>query len=176
MKTNLLVQWSQNLKKFVGCNLFILYNFARNYESNKRKLTMTLLENLNENDRFAKGIGAQLTEVREGYAKAELTVMEEHLNGAGVCQGGVIYTLADLAFAAVANCHGTLSLGISNTITFLKSAQLGAHITAVCSELLDHHKLPYCNIEVRDEDGELIAAMTGLAYRMKRDFPFEKLM
>ena len=137
---------------------------------------MTLLENLNENDRFAKGIGAQLTEVREGYAKAELTVKEEHLNGAGVCQGGVIYTLADLSFAAVANCHGTLSLGICNTITFLKSAQKGAHITAECTELLDHHKLPYCNIEVRNEDGELIAAMTGLAYRMKKDFPFEKLM
>jgi len=137
---------------------------------------MTLLENLNENDKFAKGIGAQLTEVQIGFAKAELTVEEQHLNGAGVCQGGVIYTLADLAFAAVANCHGTLSLGISNTITFLKSAQKGEHITAECTELLDHHKLPYCNIEVKNEKGELIAVVTGLAYRMKRDFPFEQLM
>ncbi len=137
---------------------------------------MTLLENLNENDKFAKGIGAQLTEVQIGFAKAELTVEEQHLNGAGVCQGGVIYTLADLAFAAVANCHGTLSLGISNTITFLKSAQKGQHITAECTELLDHHKLPYCNIEVKNEKGELIAVVTGLAYRMKRDFPFEQLM
>jgi acyl-CoA thioesterase len=137
---------------------------------------MTLLENLNENDKFAKGIGAQLTEVQIGFAKAELTVEEQHMNGAGVCQGGVIYTLADLAFAAVANCHGTLSLGISNTITFLKSAQKGEHITAECTELLDHHKLPYCNIEVKNEKGELIAVVTGLAYRMKRDFPFEQLM
>lgn len=137
---------------------------------------MTLLENLNENDKFAKGIGAQLTEVQIGFAKAELTVEEQHLNGAGVCQGGVIYTLADLAFAAVANCHGTLSLGISNTITFLKSAQKGEHISAECTELLDHHKLPYCNIEVKNEKGELIAVVTGLAYRMKRDFPFEQLM
>ena len=137
---------------------------------------MTLLENLNENDKFAKGIGAQLTEVQIGFAKAELTVEEQHLNGAGVCQGGVIYTLADLAFAAVANCHGTLSLGISNTITFLKSAQKGEHITAECTELLDHHKLPYCNIEVKNEKGELIAVVTGLAYRMKRDFSFEQLM
>lgn len=137
---------------------------------------MTLLENLNENDKFAKGIGAQLTEVQIGFAKAELTVEEQHLNGAGVCQGGVIYTLADLAFAAVANCHGTLSLGISNTITFLKSVQKGEHITAECTELLDHHKLPYCNIEVKNEKGELIAVVTGLAYRMKRDFPFEQLM
>ena len=86
---------------------------------------MTLQERLNNEDRFAKSIGAQLTEVREGYACAELTVQEHHLNGAGVCQGGVMYTLADLSFAAVTNSHGILSLGISNTITFIKSAHLG---------------------------------------------------
>lgn len=137
---------------------------------------MTLLENLNTNDRFAASIGAQLTEIREGYAQAELTVEERHLNGANVCQGGVIYTLADLAFAGVANCHGILTLGINNSITFLKSAQLGDHITAVCTEVLDHHKLPYCDIKVTNQQGELIAMMTGLAYRVKRDFPFEALM
>lgn len=137
---------------------------------------MTLLENLNTQDRFAASIGAQLTEIRDGYAKAELTVTERHLNGANVCQGGVMYTLADLAFAGVANCHGTLTLGISNTITFLHSAQLGDHLTAECTELLDHRKLPYCDIKVTNQNGELLAAVTGLAYRMRRDFPFDTLM
>lgn len=137
---------------------------------------MTLLEFLNTQDRFAASIGAQLTEIREGYAKAELTVTERHLNGANVCQGGVMYTLADLAFAGVANCHGTLTLGISNTITFLQSAQLGDHLTAECTELLDHRKLPYCDIKVTNQNGELLAAVTGLAYRMRRDFPFDSLM
>lgn len=137
---------------------------------------MTLLENLNTQDRFAASIGAQLTEIREGYAKAELTVTERHLNGANVCQGGVMYTLADLAFAGVANCHGTLTLGISNTITFLHSAQLGDHLTAECTELLDHRKLPYCDIKVTNQNGELLAAVTGLAYRIRRDFPFDTLM
>lgn len=136
---------------------------------------MTLKDNLNNGDRFAKSIGAQLTEVREGYAKAELDVSESHLNGAGVCQGGVMYTLADLAFAAVANCHGILTLGVANNITFLKSAQLGDHLTAECTELLDHRKLPYCDIHVQNQNGELVAVMTGLAYRMKKDFPFDAL-
>lgn len=137
---------------------------------------MTLLETLNENDRFAKSIGAQLTEVREGYARAELTIEERHLNGANVCQGGVMYTLADLSFAGVANCHGILTLGISNTITFLRSGKLGERIIAECTELLDHRKLPYCDIKVTNQNGELLAVMTGLAYRMKRDFPFDELM
>ena len=91
---------------------------------------MTLLERLNTTDRFAASIGAQLTEVKEGYAKAELTVEEHHLNGGNVCQGGAIYTLADLSFAAVSNSHGLLTLGIANNITFLKSAQLGDRLIA----------------------------------------------
>ncbi len=137
---------------------------------------MTLLERLNNGDRFASSIGAHLTEVKEGSAKAQLTVEERHLNGGGVCQGGAIYPLADLAFAAVTNSHGILSLGISNTITFLKSAQLGDTITAECNELLNHHKLPYCDIKITNQHGELLAVMTGLAYRMKKDFPFDSLM
>lgn len=137
---------------------------------------MTLLETLNKSDRFANSIGAQLTEVHEGYAKAELIVEERHLNGAGVCQGGVIYTLGDLAFAGVANSHGILTLGISNSITFLKSGQLGDRLIAECTETLDHHKLPYCDIKVKNRQGELLATMTGLAYRTKKEFPYEQLM
>lgn len=137
---------------------------------------MTLLEKLNADDHFAKYIGAQLTEVREGFARAELTIGTQHVNAAGVCQGGVMYTLADLTFAAVANCHGTLTLGIANNITFLKSGQLGETIVAECTELFDHHRLPYCDIRIMNQKGELIAVMTGLACRVKKDFPFDTLM
>ena len=116
---------------------------------------MTLLEKLNFEDRFAASIGARLTHVEEGLAKAEVIVEKRHLNGGGVCQGGVMYTLADLAFAAVANSRGILTLGISNTITFLKSAQLGDTITAECTEVLDHRKLPYCDIKIYNQDSFL---------------------
>lgn len=136
---------------------------------------MTLKDNLNENDRFAKSIGAQLTEVREGFAQAELTVSEQHLNGAGVCQGGVFYTLADLSFAAVANGRGILTLGISNTITFIKSAALGDTLIAQCTEIVNHHRLPYCDIKVTNQNGEILATMTGLAYRLKKDFIYDSL-
>ncbi len=51
---------------------------------------MTLKDRLNNDDQFARSIGAQLTEVRQGYAVASLTITPRHLNGAGVCQGGVI--------------------------------------------------------------------------------------
>lgn len=147
-----------------------------NFVLKNQKQDMTLLEKLNLEDRFAASIGAQLVHVEAGMAKAQLHVETHHLNGGGVCQGGVMYTLADLAFAAVANSHGILTLGISNTITFLKSAQLGDTLTAVCTEVLDHRKLPYCDIKIFNQNDQLLATMTGLAYRLNRDFPYDGFM
>ena len=124
---------------------------------------------LNEGDRFAATNGMQLTEVREGYARAEMTVEERHLNAADVCQGGVIYTLADLSFAGVANSRGTMTLGINNSITILKSANLGDILTGEAREVVNHHRLPYCDIKVCNQDGDVIAVMTGLGYRLKKE-------
>ena len=137
---------------------------------------MTLLEKLNQADHFANSIGARLVEVREGYARAELTVEDRHLNGAGVCQGGVMFTLADLAFAAVANSHGILSVGVQNSISYIKSAQLGDRLSAECFEQVNHHKLPYCDVRITNQQGEVLACVTGLAYRTHQPYEFNSLM
>ena len=81
---------------------------------------MELKDYLNRFDRFAAATGVELTEVGEGFAKAVMTVEERHLNGANVCQGGAIYTLADLAFAAAVNSHGLMTVGTNNGITYLR--------------------------------------------------------
>ena len=64
---------------------------------------MTLKDYLNTGDRFAAGSGARLVEIAPGLAVAELKVTSAHLNAGGVCQGGAIFTLADLVFAALVN-------------------------------------------------------------------------
>lgn len=126
-------------------------------------------DKLTKGDRFAALVGARLVEVREGYSRVELEVGEEHINAAGVCQGGVIFTMADFAFAAVANSRGIVTLGISNTITFISSAKLGDHLVAECVEVVNHHRLPYCEIKVTNQEGAVVAAVTGLAYRLKKE-------
>ena len=81
---------------------------------------MDLKDYLNQFDRFAAATGVVLTEVGEGFAKAVMAVEERHLNGANVCQGGAIYTLADLAFAAAVNSHGLMTVGTNNGVTYLR--------------------------------------------------------
>ena len=130
---------------------------------------MKLKEFLNQSDRFAANVGARLTEVEEGRAVAEMTVTKEHLNAGGVCQGGALFTLADLALAAVMNSHGRLTLSIESTISFLCSAVEGDVLTAEAVETRSHHKIPYLEVKVRNQCGELVCAFTALGYCKDKD-------
>ena len=137
---------------------------------------MNIGEVLNRTDRFAAHAGCKITEVDDKHAVAEMTVTEMHLNGGNVCQGGALFTLADLAFAAVANSHGILSVGVQNSISYIKSAQLGDRLSAECFEQVNHHKLPYCDVRITNQQGEVLACVTGLAYRTRQPYEFNSLM
>ncbi|MBR5541596.1 MAG: PaaI family thioesterase [Bacteroides sp.] len=117
-------------------------------------------------DRFAAHAGVELLEVKPGYARARMLVSKEHLNAGGVCQGGALFTLADLAFAAVANSHDQLTLSINANITFLRSVKEG-YVYADAIEVFNHHRIPFIEIKLTDETGELIVVMTSSGYRKK---------
>ncbi len=119
-----------------------------------------------EHDNFAKLIGAELIEIGEGYAKARMLVDDRHLNGYGACQGGAIFTLADLAFAAAVNSHGQLTVSTNANIAFIKAGTPG-YIFAEARELVNHHKLPFAEVRVTDETGDLLAIFTSSGYRKK---------
>jgi acyl-CoA thioesterase len=127
---------------------------------------MTLKEYF-KGDHFASLVGAELIDVREGYAKARLLVTQEHLNGGGVCQGGAIFTLADLAFAGAVNSHGTLTLSTNASITYVHAAHEG-YLYAEAHEVVNHHRLPFAEVRVTDETGQIIAILTSSGYRKEK--------
>ena len=137
---------------------------------------MTLKELLSQNDRFAANSGCELKEVHEGFATAELTVTPDHLNAGGVCQGGVYFTLADIALAAVMNSRQGLTFGIENNVMFLRSAKVGDRLTAKATEVYNHHKIPYVEVRITNQRGELCCVVTGLAYRKDIRLDIDGLM
>lgn len=124
-----------------------------------------------KNDRFALMAGVELMEISEGYAKARMLITKDHLNGGGVCQGGALFTLADLAFAAAVNSHLVLTFSTSSNITFFQSVAQG-YVYAEAREIVNHPRLPYAEVKITDEGGRLIAVFTSSGYR-KKDVPIE---
>ncbi|MDP2848658.1 MAG: hotdog fold thioesterase [Humidesulfovibrio sp.] len=121
----------------------------------------------NNRDRLCMNLGIQVTDVSLGVATAAMTIEEKHLNGADVAQGGAIFTLADLAFGAAANSHGTLALGVNASIAFTKAATCGSSLTAHARETAVSGPLATYVVEVKNEDGETIATFQGTAYRKR---------
>ena len=128
---------------------------------------------LNKNDRFAADAGCRIVEMEEGRAVAEMTVTPHHLNGGGVCQGGALFTLADLALAAVTNSRGQLTCGIENNIMFMASARVGDRLRAEAREVADHPKIPTVEARITNQNGQLLCVVTGVAYRKKEALVME---
>lgn len=120
----------------------------------------------NSRDRLCRTLGIEVTEIGHGTASTRMTIQEMHLNGADVVQGGAIFTLADLAFGAAANSHGTLSLGVNMSIAFTKSG-LGGVLTAHARETAASGPLSTYVVEIKNDDGETIATFQGTAYRKR---------
>ena len=123
-----------------------------------------------QRDQFAARSNIELLEVSSGHAKARMTLQPFHWNGLNSAHGGAIFTLADFAFAAASNSHGTVAVAIDANITFMKAAATGT-LYAEAKELARNFKLGSYTVEVRDEQGELIAQFHGLAYRKKDKLP-----
>lgn len=117
-------------------------------------------------DRFAALAGIEIIEVRPGYCRAKLEITDNHLNSAGVVQGGAIFTLADLAFAAAANSRGQLALAINVNITFLQGRSNGT-LYAEATEVAEPARLGAYDVLVTDDAGEVVARFNGMVYRKK---------
>ena len=128
-------------------------------------MTMNIQEILNRTDRFAANAGCRLTEVDTEHAVAEMLVTSEHLNGGNVCQGGALFTLADLAIAALMNCQGQLTFGIGNSIMYVSSAKEGDLLRAEAVHVSNHHKIPSVEVRVTNQEGRLVCHVTGMGYR-----------
>lgn len=123
------------------------------------------LKDFFKGDRFAALAGVELLEVGEGHARACMLVTHDHLNGGGWCQGGALFTLADLAFAAAVNSHLQLTVSTSSNITYFKSVGEGTVVFADAQETVNHHRMPYAEVRITDEQGDLIALFTSSGYR-----------
>ncbi|MBR1660232.1 MAG: PaaI family thioesterase [Oscillospiraceae bacterium] len=114
-------------------------------------------------DRFAMENGVKLLSCGHGAARAEVRLEERHKNANGVAQGGLIFTLADTAFALLCNAEGRRAVGLSNTIQFLRPGT-GERLTATASMVGSTRSTCCADVIVTDDRDRVVAKMQCTGY------------
>ncbi|HLG52657.1 MAG TPA: hydroxyphenylacetyl-CoA thioesterase PaaI, partial [Steroidobacteraceae bacterium] len=104
--------------------------------------------------------------VAPGEARVTMRIRPDMVNGHGICHGGVIFTLADSAFAFACNSHNHNTLAAGAAIEFLAPGREGDLLTAVATERWRAGRSGIYEIEVRDQRGELVALFRGRCHQI----------
>src|ERR1700755_3274096 len=74
---------------------------------------------LYERDRASQSLGMQILEVKPGFVRIAMEVRPDMVNGHDICHGGLIFTLADSAFAFSCNSFNVVTVAAGASIDFL---------------------------------------------------------
>ena len=116
-----------------------------------------------EGDAASRSMGMRIETVAPGAATLSMTLAAEHLNGHGTAHGGVLFTLADSAFAFACNSHGDKAVAASAQIAFLAPGRGGERVTATAAERIRAGRSGVCDVTVTGEDGRVLAEFRGVS-------------
>jgi acyl-CoA thioesterase len=116
-------------------------------------------------DNFRESLGINVLEVKDGYAKMSLKVKKEHINIAGFTHGGVIFSLADCAFAEAVNFGDKKAVAIQVSINYLRPTSEGDLLTAEATTISNSRTLVLCSITIKKDEKD-VAIFSGLAYKI----------
>ncbi len=119
-------------------------------------------------DSFADHLGIRLLEVKPGWARVGMKLNNSHLNFLGMVHGGVVFSLADAAFAAASNSFGKKAVALTVSIDFLAAAEAGDELTADVGLVSRAGKMGNYSMTVQDSAGNTIARCSGWAYHTGR--------
>lgn len=110
--------------------------------------------------------GITILETRPGYARATMRVRADMLNGHAICHGGIIFTLADSAFAYACNSYDRATVAAAASIDFLKPAHPGDELVAVATERSRAKRSGIYDVTVHNQKGETVALFRGRSHEL----------
>ena len=121
-----------------------------------------------ERDCASQDLGITVEIPEAGSAIARMEVTGRMVNGFDVCHGGLIFTLADTAFAVACNAADELTVAAAGSVEFLKPARPGDRLVAHARERQRGRRSGTYDVEVRNQEDELVALFRGRAAPLGR--------
>ncbi len=129
----------------------------------KLELARACAETMYANDRASQSLGIEVAVTAPGAAEAVMTVTETMLNGHDICHGGLVFALADTAFAFACNAYDNVTVAGGGSIDFLRPSRLGDRLTATARERQRGLRAGVYDVTVRNQDGRDVALFRGRA-------------
>lgn len=120
-----------------------------------------------QRDRASKGLGMRIVRIAPGHAELAMTVRGDMVNGHEICHGGLVFTLADSAFAFACNSYNHNTVASGCAIEFLAPAHEGDELIAVAREQAQVGRNGVYDVEVRNQAGAIVALFRGKSTRIK---------
>lgn len=124
-----------------------------------------VVEHMMYHDAFSQWLDIKIIEIKEGYAKIKMTIRKEMVNGFLVVHGGIVFSLADSAFAFACNNRNNLSLAIECNISFLKQVNVGDELIAEAKEIHNGKSTGVYSINVINQNNQQVALFKGTCFR-----------
>ena len=118
-------------------------------------------------DAAAHALGMRVLSISPGHASVAMTVRADMLNGFGICQGGLITTLADMAFAYACNSYNEMTVASGFDVDLLAPARTGDQLLANAAVVSQAGRMGVYDVDVRNQTGERVAVFRGRSYRIK---------
>ena len=117
-------------------------------------------------DAASRWLDISIEEVRPGYARLSMHVTESMLHGHDVAHGGLVFTLADTAFAYACNSRNERNVALNAAISFAAPARLGDKLVAVAEERSRAGRTGVYDVEVQNQSQDTLALFRGTSYRI----------
>jgi acyl-CoA thioesterase len=128
------------------------------------------VEAMMASDAASRMLGIELLDYGDGWARTRLTVRDDMVNGHAICHGGMIFSLADTAFACACNSWGPVTVAAGCDIVFVAPARLGDVLTAEGRVRARYGRNGVYDATVSRGD-ELIAEFRGRSHQLRSHQP-----
>ena len=126
-----------------------------------------------ENEPFAKAMKISLVELELGFSAVEMIYDPISMNNIYErAHGGALFALIDEAFETAAQTDGTIAVALNVNVTYVSSPEPGVRLRAEAKRVSQTKKTASYDIKVSDQNGNIIATCSALAYRTGKPIPF----
>ena len=140
---------------------------APKHDAERRQRTAErAAEALFRGDAASQQLGMAIESCGPGRATVSMRIRPDMVNGHRICHGGLIFALADSAFAFACNSYGDNTVAAGAAIEFLAPGREGDFLRAIATERWRAGRAGIYEIEVRNQRDEAVALFRGRSHQI----------